>query len=55
MGERPVYKPAALRRAVTEWAAQGFSVRIEPDGSVLITPPTAQPSQDPFDLVDMKR
>lgn len=55
MGERPVFKPADLRKSVTEWAAQGFSVRIDPDGTVTITPPAAQPPQDPFDLVDMKR
>lgn len=55
MGERPVFKPADLRRAVAEWAAQGFSVRIDPDGSVIVTPPSPQPPQDPFDLVDLKR
>ncbi|MBU2867846.1 hypothetical protein [Pacificibacter marinus] len=56
MGQlRPILKPAEMRRAVTEWVSNGFSVSILPDGQVKIMPPSASIKQDAFDLVDMKQ
>jgi hypothetical protein len=52
---RPIWRPAELRKAVTEWAAQGFSVTIDPDGSIHVSPSATKETGDPFDLVDMKR
>lgn len=52
---RPMWRPADLRKAVTEWAAQGFSVTIEPDGKVHVTPPAPGGDLDDFDQVDFKR
>lgn len=48
------FKPADLRRAVTEWAERGFSVRIEADGAITVTPQPVRPRDD-FDLVDMRK
>lgn len=56
MGEpRPILRPADLRRAVSEWAAQGFAVKVEPDGTITVTPPMHTPPADGFDVVDMRR
>lgn len=56
MGEmKPIMRPSDIRRAVTEWATQGFAVRVDPDGTITITPPAAPPTGDAFDLVDMRR
>ncbi|WP_406735875.1 hypothetical protein [Thioclava sp. GXIMD4215] len=52
--EQSVFRPADLRRAVTEWVAQGFHVRVGADGSIDVKP-AEQTSKDEFDLVDMKR
>ena len=51
----PIMKPSDLRRAVSEWAAQGFHVRIDPDGAIIVSPASQQPPADDFDLVDMRR
>lgn len=56
MGEhRPIMRPADIRRAVSEWAAQGFAVRVHPDGTITVTPPAPSPAVDEFDIVDMRR
>jgi hypothetical protein len=52
---KPLWRPADLRKAVTEWAAQGFSVIIEPDGKVHVKPATPGGDLDDFDQVDFKR
>ena len=40
MGEmKPIMRPSDIRRAVTEWATQGFAVRVDPDGTITITQP----------------
>lgn len=52
---KPIWRPADLRKAVTEWAAQGFSVTIDPDGKIHVTPPGPEISVEPIDLVDFKR
>ncbi|MDQ7262446.1 hypothetical protein NM680_11640 [Paracoccus sp. PS-1] len=51
----PIMKPSDLRRAVSEWAAQGFHVRIDPDGAINVSPASQQQPADDFDLVDMRR
>ena len=56
MGElRPIMRPAELRRAVSEWAAQGFAVTVEPDGTIRVQPPVPVPATDPLDLLDLRR
>lgn len=55
MGEpRPVMRPSELRKAITEWASQGFAVRVEPDGTINVTPPQKHDGSDPFDQLDFK-
>lgn len=56
MNDRPVLKPADLRRAVSQWVAEGCTVRIDPDGTIIVTPP-GQRDDEPnqFDLIDFKR
>ena len=55
MGEPRIFKPSELRRAVSDWAAQGFSVEVRPDGTIRVEPPKRGPEPDEFDLVDMRR
>lgn len=56
MGDaRPIMRAADIRRAVSEWAAQGFAVKVDPDGTITVTPPTPTRLADDFDLVDMRR
>ena len=56
MGEpRAVMRASDIRRAVSEWAAQGFAVKVDPDGTITVTPPGPQRPADDFDLVDMRR
>jgi hypothetical protein len=50
-----IMRPSDLRKAVSEWAAQGFLVSILPDGTITITPPPQQPTGDAFDMVDMRK
>lgn len=52
---RAIMRPSDLRRAVTDWVAQGCTVEIMPDGTVKVAPPSQGPERDAFDLVDMKR
>lgn len=52
---QPIFRPADLRKAVSEWAAQGFVVQIAPDGSLTVTPPQQPEKRDQFDLVDFSR
>jgi hypothetical protein len=41
MGERVIIlKPADLRKAVAEWGAAGLRVRILPDGTIDVQPPS---------------
>ena len=35
-----IMRPSDIRRAVSEWVAQGFAVTVQPDGTITITPPT---------------
>lgn len=49
------FRPSDLRRAVSEWAAQGLSVTIKPSGEIVVTPPSIKPDTDPFDAVDFTR
>jgi hypothetical protein len=51
---RPIMRPSDIRRAVSEWAAQGCTIEISPDGTIRVAPVGAPPT-DPFDLVDMTR
>ena len=39
-----IMRPSDIRRAVSEWVAQGFAVTVQPDGTITITPPTQKPS-----------
>lgn len=55
MGEKPIMRPSELRKAVTEWCAQGFAVKVDTDGSITVTPPAPRQSGDAFDMVDMRR
>lgn len=55
MAERPIMRPSELRKAVTEWCAQGFAVKVSPDGSITVTPPPVNLGLDRFDMVDMRR
>ncbi|MCJ8139599.1 hypothetical protein [Falsirhodobacter halotolerans] len=48
-------RAADVRRAVKEWAGMGFTVVVEPDGKITVTPPSAQEPKDAFDIVDMRR
>lgn len=53
---RPVLRPSDLRRAVSEWAAQGFQVKVDPDGTITVLPAAPQQAKaDQFDMVDFKR
>lgn len=56
MNDRPVLKPADLRRAVSQWVAEGCTVRIDPDGTITVTPP-GQRDDEPnqLDLIDFNR
>lgn len=45
-----IMRPSDIRRAVSEWVAQGFAVTVQPDGTITITPPTPKPSGDAFDM-----
>lgn len=51
---RPVMRASDIRRAVSDWAAQGFTVRVEPDGAIVVMLPQKSGGDD-FDLVDMRR
>lgn len=51
---RPVMRPADIRRAVTEWASQGFAVKVDPDGTISVTPPQRHDNSDPFDQLDFR-
>lgn len=57
MGDmKPIMRPSDIRRAVSEWAAQGFAVTVEPDGRITVqpaAPPGSKP--DAFDMVDFRR
>lgn len=54
--KRPFARDADLRRAVTEWAMQGFAVKVKTDGELIILPAGAAPqTADQFDLLDFKR
>jgi hypothetical protein len=55
MGQQFVMRPSDIRRAVSEWVAQGFAVIVHPDGTIAITPPPQQPTGDAFDMVDMRK
>lgn len=50
-----IMRPADLRKAVSDWAAQGFTVSIKPSGEIVVAPPAAKPIDDPFDGVDFAR
>ncbi|WP_417816566.1 hypothetical protein [Tritonibacter scottomollicae] len=52
---KPIWRPSELRKAVTEWVSQGFSVKVAADGSVQVNPPSGSNDQDAFDLVDFKQ
>ncbi|WP_182442190.1 hypothetical protein [Cereibacter sphaeroides] len=51
---RPVMRAADIRRLAMELAERGCTVRVEPDGAIVATPPAAKGGDD-FDLVDMRR
>ena len=34
-----IMRPSDIRRAVSEWVAQGFAVTVQPDGTITINPP----------------
>jgi len=56
MGDaRPIMRPSDIRRAVSEWAAQGFSVTVDPDGRIHVEPPSTMQKPDSFDQIDFKR
>ncbi|MDB6454752.1 hypothetical protein [Falsirhodobacter sp. 20TX0035] len=56
MGElRPIMKPADIRRAVSEWAAQGLRVQVKPDGTITVEPAAMPQTGDAFDAVDFTR
>lgn len=52
---KPIFRPADMRRAVSEWVSQGFSVEIKPNGAILVLPAAVEASGDQFDMVDFKR
>jgi len=48
--------PADIRRAVAEWAAQGFAVTVDlRAGQIKVLPSADTPDGNPFDQVDMTR
>lgn len=50
-------KGAELRKAVTEWTAKGCAVKIGPDGTIDVRPPTMTSGADhvtDYDKADMK-
>lgn len=49
---KPVMRSADIRRAVSEWASQGFGVTIRPDGTINVTPRSEAEPADPFDQID---
>lgn len=49
-----ILKPSDIRKMAREWLEKGFSVEIEPDGKIRITPPTEK-SGNPFDAVDYRK
>jgi len=51
--DRPLSKPADLRRAVSEWAGLGFVVKIAPDGAITVEPPGER--QPDAALIDWSR
>lgn len=51
MTENPIMRPSELRKAVTEWCAQGFAVKVDRDGSITVTPPVAASTVQPVDLI----
>jgi len=53
MTDNPIMRPSELRKAVTEWCAQGFAVKVDRDGSITVTPPAPQavPGVLPVDLI----
>lgn len=53
--QRPIMRPSDIRRAVSEWAAQGFAVRVAPDGTISVTPPAARDEGTAFDMLDFKK
>ena len=55
MTDRPIMRPSDIRRAVTEWVAQGFAVTVDRDGRITVQPPAPTGKPDAFDLVDFGR
>lgn len=53
MTDKPALTATELRKAVSEWAAQGFAVKIERDGAITVTPPqpVASGTVQPVDLI----
>ena len=49
-----IFRPADLRKSVTEWVANGFTVTVTPDGEITVKPPTDTP-QDAVDLIDWRK
>lgn len=54
--KRPFARDADLRKAASDFASQGFAVKITADREIIILPVGAQPQiVDQFDLLDFKR
>lgn len=49
-----IFRPADLRKSVTEWVAKGFTVTVTPEGEITVKPPTDAP-QDAVDLIDWRK
>lgn len=52
---RPVLRISDRVRIAAEYAKMGITVTITPDGAVTASPAVAAASNDPFDLVDMRK
>lgn len=51
----PIMRPSDLRKAVSEWCAQGFIVTMAGDGSVTVEPAAQKPQADQFDVLDLRK
>lgn len=52
---KPLMRPSDIRKAVAEWCAMGLAVKVEPDGTIIVTPPAMKQDADAFDMLDLKR
>lgn len=52
---KPLMRPSDLRKAVAEWCAMGLAVKVEPDGTIIVTPPQEKPDTLSAGLIDWRK